>query len=90
MSVSETIKQLMSDSAYDEAMNMLNGLLKEQPANDEAYYLRGLLFNHLGKWGEAMGDLNMAISLNPNSPAVTLRQMLHEIVEFRYNDLLNP
>lgn len=84
------IRQYIKEERYDEALMLLNKKLEEQPDNDEVYYLRGLLYKQLGKWGESLSDLNKAIALNPNSPAVTLRRLLQDIVNFRNNDLLNP
>lgn len=84
------IQQLVADGLYDDALSLLNKQIEEFPADDNAYYLRGMVYKQIGKWGESLSDLNKAIAINPDSPAVTLRQMLQEIIDFRYNDLLNP
>ena len=84
------IQQLMAKGSYDEALAVLAKRIKECPEDDEAYYLRGALYKQLGKWGESLSDLNRAIAINPDSPAVTLRQLLQDIIDFRHIDLLNP
>ncbi|MDR0661393.1 MAG: tetratricopeptide repeat protein [Prevotellaceae bacterium] len=86
----EKIQRLIDDASHDEALNILNKQIEDNPQDDEAYYLRGGLYKQLGKWGESLSDLNKAIAINPESPAVTLRTMLQEIIDFRYTDLLNP
>ena len=86
----ELIQQLITEDRYNEALSMLNKWIGESPEDDEAYYLRGALYKQLGKWGESLSDLNKAIAINPDSPAVTLRQLLQEIIDFRHTDLLNP
>ena len=86
----EAVQKLIEESRYDEALNMLNERIKKCSDDDEAYYLRGALYKQLGKWGESLSDLNKAIAINPESPAVILRQLLQDIVDFRYTDLLNP
>lgn len=86
----EIIHQHIKNEHYDEALELLNKQIAEHPNDDEAYYLRGFLFKQLGKWGESLSDLNKAVAINPESPAVTLRQLLQEIIDFRHTDLLNP
>ncbi len=86
----ETIKSLIDESRYDEAMELLNKAILESPNNDELYYLRGYLYKQLGKWGESLSDLNHALELNPNSRASVLRQLLLDILNFYHTDLYNP
>ena len=88
--IEEATQQLVAEGKYNEVLAMLSKQIEEYPNDDNAYYLRGTLYKQLGKWGESLSDLNKAIALNPDSKAVTLRQMLQEIVDFRYKDMLNP
>lgn len=86
----EIVQKYIDEGCYDEALDIINKRIKEYPEDDEAYYLRGALYKQIGKWGEALSDFNKAVAINPDSPAVTLRQLLQEIIDFRHTDLLNP
>ena len=62
------------DERYPEAVATLNGLMsKVGPATSadwRLYYLRGAALERQGRWGEAQGDLQHALSLMPDDPEV--------------------
>lgn len=86
----QKIKELVEKGAYAEAIQLLSALIEKEPANDEAWYLRGYVYKQLGKWGESLSDLNRAVELNPDSRAAVLRQLLQDIINFRHTDIYNP
>lgn len=54
------------------------------------YFERGKLQWKLGRKAEAMTDYNIALSLDPNSPAKAYLDMANDIMDFYNTDLYNP
>ena len=54
------------------------------------YYQLGNERRREGKYGEAMTLYGEAIELDPESPAVTARQMLADIMNYYCKDMYNP
>ena len=70
--------------------------LAEHPENDVKVarcYLKaddGNESRRQGKYGEAMSYYKEAISLDPDSPAVTALQMLEDIMNYYCKEMYNP
>lgn len=60
------IQSLADSGQLTEALNLCNQLLAENSANDEAYYLAGLLSEASGLADNAENYYNKALYLNPN------------------------
>ncbi|MBQ9668199.1 MAG: tetratricopeptide repeat protein [Prevotella sp.] len=56
----------------------------------QEYYEQGNQFRRQGQWHEAMNCYTQAIELDPDSPAVTARRMLEDIMNYYCKDLYNP
>lgn len=54
------------------------------------YYEQGNDLRRQGLWHEAMNSYTQAIALDPDSPAVTARRMLEDIMNYYCKDLYNP
>jgi len=56
----------------------------------EEYYQEGNVLRKEGRWGDAINSYLRAIELDPNSPAVTAKQMLDDILSYYNKDIYNP
>ena len=56
----------------------------------DEYYKLGNESRRQGRYGEAMSYYMEAIELDPESPAVTARQMLEDIMNYYCKDMYNP
>jgi cytochrome c-type biogenesis protein CcmH/NrfG len=68
----------------------LNEHIVQNPADDNAYYLRGNIYRKMNLFGDALNDYHRALELNPQSEAAIAIEILNEILAFRNTDLLNP
>lgn len=86
----EEIKSLISQGEVAAAIERLERLIADGcPSPDQAYYLLGNAWRKLGDWRQALNNYNLAIELNPHSPALTARQMAMEILEYYNKDMYN-
>ncbi len=53
-------------------------------------YMQGNAHRRQQRWADAVNAYEQAAALDPASPAVTARQMLIDILEYRCNDYYNP
>jgi cytochrome c-type biogenesis protein CcmH/NrfG len=86
----ETIKQLIYEGKPDKAIALLDDYIKEHPADDEAWCLRGNAYRKKEDFQQALNNYLQAIELNPDSPAVQAHSMLMKILEYHNKDMLNP
>ncbi|MBR1428366.1 MAG: tetratricopeptide repeat protein [Prevotella sp.] len=56
----------------------------------EEYYQLGNEYRRQGNWQEAMNNYMEAIALDPDSPAVTAKEMLDDIMNYYCKDMYNP
>ncbi|MGM9804079.1 MAG: tetratricopeptide repeat protein [Muribaculaceae bacterium] len=86
------IEQLLRNCQCQEALQAIEEYLSrgDVPNAAEAYYLRGNAYRQLSDWRLALNSYNRAIELDAQSPAVTARQSLIEILDFFNHDLYNP
>lgn len=84
-------KELLNSDKITEAIELLNRLIEDEDAHlkDEAYYVRGNAFRRGNNWREAINDYSRAIELNPDSPALAMRQGCIEILDFFNKDMFN-
>lgn len=87
---SEQIKELFRQNRIDEAIDELNRYIVTHPdCNDEAYYLLGNAWRKKGNWQLALNHYLEAIERNPESPAVSAKKMVMDILEFYNKDMYN-
>jgi tetratricopeptide (TPR) repeat protein len=84
--------KLTDINIYDceNSLALLNEYIAENPADDNAYYLRGNIYRKMNLFGDALNDYRKALELNSQSRAAIAIEILNEILEFRNTDLLNP
>ena len=64
--------------------------MSRQKEEAQRLYEEGNACRKKQQWAEAQNLYEQAAALDPQSPAVAAREMLHEIMEFRYKDYYNP
>jgi len=57
---------------------------------EEKYLQQAKEFQQKQAWAEAINACKKALELNPESKAKFALEYIYEILDFRYNDLLNP
>ncbi len=67
---------LVEQGRYDEAMEDYNAIIKQEPANVEAYYRRGLLFLEKNDPKSAQLDFTTCSAIDPNSLFTKLSKAL--------------
>lgn len=85
----EKIKQLIFDGKIDEAINLLDEAIKNNPVSDEAFYLRGNAYRKRSDWKHALDNYLLAMELNPDSPAHQAYRMVIDILDFYNKDMYN-
>lgn len=69
----------------------LNAALEQEPQNSDLYLKRGTCQYRSGSWGDAINDFNRCLELDPeNTEAKQLKDMVYEILQYRYTDIYNP
>jgi tetratricopeptide (TPR) repeat protein len=53
----------------DFALQLMEGLVRQQPQNSDAFYLRGWVLGQVGRSAEAAAEFRQALHLNPNNVA---------------------
>lgn len=85
----EKIKQLIFDGKIDEAIRLLDEIIKDNPVSDEAFYLRGNAYRKRSDWKHALDNYLSAMELNPDSPAHQAYRMVIDILDFYNKDMYN-
>lgn len=84
------IKSLIAGGEIEKALMLLDEHLRENPNDDEAFFLKGNAFSKIGDWQNAINNYCEASSLNPDSPAKEAYKHINEILDFYNHDLYNP
>lgn len=86
----QDIKMQIEQGDIEEAINALTNFIRNDAhRNDEAYYLLGNAYRKKGDWQQALNHYLEAIDRNPQSPAVSARDMLMNILNFYNKDMYN-
>ena len=84
------IKALIEQGDVEQAIEQLHDLLHtDMPRKDEAYYLLGNAYRKQGNWQQALNHYQLAIEVNPQSPALHAWQMVMDILNFYNKDMYN-
>ena len=86
----EIIKELLYQNKIAEAIEQLNKYIDSHPNfNDEPFNLLGNAWRKQGNWQLALNHYLEAIERNPESPALSAKNMLMNILEFYNKDMYN-
>ena len=58
---------LLSTGKVDDAVRSLEGQVRKNPSDAQAYHLLSRAYYHLKKWDDAIADGEQAVQLNPNN-----------------------
>lgn len=84
------LKDIIAPMPAEEAVEYLNNIIAENPADDVALTLRGKTRWSLNDRAGAITDYLAAIKANPESPAKMYIKTAYEILNYYNKDLLNP
>ncbi|MCR5781059.1 MAG: tetratricopeptide repeat protein [Bacteroidaceae bacterium] len=65
-------------------------ITEQQKREAQRLYEEGNVCRKSQKWAEAQNLYEQAAALDPTSPAVAAREMLHQIMEYRCKEYYNP
>ncbi|MDR1056892.1 MAG: tetratricopeptide repeat protein [Prevotellaceae bacterium] len=84
----DKIKRFIDENNYDKAMDEIDLLISQNADDDEAYYLKGKVYQRQQKLDNAIIAYNKAIELNKDSKAVTVLEMLYGILGSLNNEII--
>lgn len=86
----QDIRALIEKGDTETAIDALTNFIRNDAhANDEPYYLLGNAYRKKGDWQQALNNYLEAIERNPDSPAVSARDMIMNILNFYNKDMYN-
>jgi tetratricopeptide (TPR) repeat protein len=62
--------ELMEKGTYEEAIDAATSAIEAQKANPEPFADRAAAYDYLERYGEAVGDLETALTLNAAAPVI--------------------
>lgn len=90
MNISEA-KKLFEQNELNKAMEILNELVLQYPADVHALLLRARILYKMQKWGDAMNDYSAVLEIDPaNSEAGSGLEMAGSILGYFTPDMFNP
>lgn len=80
----------MKNAIVVDQIRQLDQQIVIHPEDDQLWLERGNLYWKLQEWKPALEDYTEAIRLNPQSPAVAMKEMALQIISFYHKDMYNP
>ena len=94
MKTIQEIKEMLSRSEGQEALNAVGEIIESQGVNREtlanAYYLRGNAYRQNGNVRMALNSYLEAMELDPDGPAAEAYRHLQELLAYYHKDYYNP
>ncbi|MBQ1736797.1 MAG: tetratricopeptide repeat protein [Muribaculaceae bacterium] len=94
MKTIQEIKDMLSRSEGEEALNAANEIVNNQSSSKEtmamAYYLRGNAYRQNGNVRMALNSYLEAMELDPDGPAAEAYRHVQELLAFYHKDYYNP
>lgn len=94
MKTIQEIKEMLSRSEGQEALDAVNEIVESQGVTKEmlatAYYLRGNAYRQNGNVRLALNSYLEAMELDPDGPAAEAYRHLQELLAFYHKDYYNP
>ena len=80
----------MEEEEIRQRIHQLDMQIATYPTDESLRLERGRMHWKLQDWQKCIADFNKAISVNPNSTAITLLEMVQKIIGYYYKDRYNP
>ncbi len=94
MKTIQEIKDMLSRSEGEQALNAANELVEDKASSQEtlaqAYYLRGNAYRQQGNVRMALNSYLESMDLDPNGPAAEAYRHLQELLAYYHKDYYNP
>ena len=94
MKTIQEIKDMLSRSEGDEALNAANEIVESKTTGREtlamAYYLRGNAYRQQGNVRMALNSYLESMELDPDGPAAEAYRHIQELLDFYNKDYYNP
>ena len=94
MKTIQEIKDMLSRSEGEEALNATNEIIEGKTTNKEtmamAYYLRGNAYRQNGNVRMALNSYLESMDLDPDGPAAEAYRHIQELLDFYNKDYYNP
>lgn len=94
MKTIQEIKQMLSRSEGQEALEAANEIVQDTSASREtlanAYYLRGNAYRQQGNVRMALNSYLESMELDPDGPAAEAYRHIQELLDFYNKDYYNP
>lgn len=81
---------VMNRAEIELRISQLTSIIEQDPTEEQYWLERGTLYWKIQDWSRCISDFDHVIAINPNSPAVELRQMVMRIIRYYYKDQFNP
>lgn len=79
----------MQESDIESVIKKLDIDIAAHPTDDNLFYERGNAYWKLQDWKQCLDNYTEAIRLNPDSPAVSMRNMVRDILQFYNKEMYN-
>ena len=94
MKTIQEIKDMLSRSEGEEALNAANEIVNDKATSREtlamAYYLRGNAYRQNGNVRLALNSYLESMELDPDGPAAEAYRHLQELLAYYHKDYYNP
>ena len=94
MKTIQEIKEMLSRSEGDEALNAASEIIERKGVSKEtlanAYYLRGNAYRQNGNVRMALNSYLESMELDPDGPAAEAYRHIQELLDFYNKDYYNP
>lgn len=94
MKTIQEIKDMLSRSEGDEALNAASEIIESNGVSNEmlanAYYLRGNAYRQNGNVRMALNSYLESMELDPDGPAAEAYRHIQELLDFYNKDYYNP
>lgn len=79
----------MQGNDIESVIRKLDIDIAAHPTDDNLFYKRGNAYWKLQDWKQCLDNYTEAIRLNPDSPAVSMRNMVRDILQFYNKEMYN-
>lgn len=86
----QQIRLLTEEEKYQDALVLVEDLLKDNSQDDILWYLKGNIYKKQELWRQAIDSYTEAIAINRENPATTMRRICIDILNFYDKTMYNP